>query len=359
MNIQQKLMRPNQRVKHILLIYPSKYGRTYWLAGRYPFEYLKRNKKIISFVEKRPYQVTSMDIKKADIIYCIRCACMHTKRICMQARRMGKAMVYFVDDNFFIKPNEVTARMQVNVNHARSLLSKVDATIVCSKTLYETVKAYCHNVLLLTAYQQFSVDMQSTTDMSTNQQVTIGHMGSLYREMHFEFVTPAIQQIINKYGERVRFEFIGFRPKGLAGNQNVTFFNYITDYKKFQKFFVSRHWDIGLAPLKDTLFARSKTNNKFREFSAIKVSGIYSDISCYNEWVEHKVTGYIADNKVASWYHAMEELILDEALRKHIATNAYTFARENFSFHRYCKQMMDIFNEVYRCKSKNQNIFRI
>ena len=348
MNHKKKLLRCSTGVKKVLLIYPAKFVTTYWTAGKLPLEYLKADKKIVSYKEILPYHVIDADMYDVDIIYCLRWADRITKQIYEVAKEMGKPFVYFVDDNFFIIPEDATLQKVKEVEAARAFLAKVDVAVVSTQALYETVKKYNDNVILLKPYQKCVDNLMRKTSAVKNDCIVIGHMSSIYRDIHFEFVLPAIKRIIREFGDKVRFEFIGYKPKELEGYDHVTFFDFLIDYDKFQEFFVSRHWDIGLAPLKDIPFARSKSNAKFREFGAFKVCGIYSNICCYSECVEHKVSGYIVENTPEAWYLAMRKLILDEKLRKRIKKNAYKYVARNHSMKVFCRELMNIFEDTYQ-----------
>lgn len=92
-----------------------------------------------------------------------------------------------------------------------------------------------------------------------------------------------------------------------------------------------RNWDIGLAPLLDTVYNRCKTDNKFREYGACGIAGIYSAIPPYTASVQHEITGLLTENTEDAWYHALKRLILEEVLRKSIAGNARKWISKNNS----------------------------
>jgi len=79
------------------------------------------------------------------------------------------------------------------------------------------------------------------------------------------------------------------------------------------------------------VFYRSKTNNKFREYGASGIAGIYSNNDVYSRCVENEVSGLLVANNADNWYDAIERMIEDEALRTRIQQRARQYVREHYS----------------------------
>ena len=79
------------------------------------------------------------------------------------------------------------------------------------------------------------------------------------------------------------------------------------------------------------MFYRSKTNNKFREYGASGIAGIYSHNDVYSQCVEHEVSGLLVANDADSWHDAIERLIEDEALRTRIQRQAWRYVHEHYA----------------------------
>ena len=72
--------------------------------------------------------------------------------------------------------------------------------------------------------------------------------------------------------------------------------------------------DIGLCPLVDSEFNRSKSCNKFYEYATVGAATIASNVIPYNTEV-----CYLAENAFDDWYKKLEILIIDAELRKSLA----------------------------------------
>ncbi len=97
----------------------------------------------------------------------------------------------------------------------------------------------------------------------------------------------------------------------------------LPDYERFLREFYLQGFDIGLAPLPDTLFHRSKNNTKFRDYGACRVAGVYSDVDIYSCCVKDGQTGILVPNTTDGWFRGISKLIDDQALTKRIQDEAY------------------------------------
>jgi hypothetical protein len=138
-------------------------------------------------------------------------------------------------------------------------------------------------------------------------------------------------RILEEYQENVECHFLGYNPPEFHKYQNVFFQPLTFDYETYLRTFSSAGYDIGLAPLLNDVFHRSKTNNKFREYGASHIAGIYSNVDVYSSCVTHGDTGLLVENTPGAWYEAISTLIQNDNLRLKIKERAYNFVRENYS----------------------------
>jgi glycosyltransferase involved in cell wall biosynthesis len=111
----------------------------------------------------------------------------------------------------------------------------------------------------------------------------------------------------------VRMRFLGTaHPEGLPLDRGrVDFRDWTTDisehYRRISRF------DVTLAPLKDTVFNRSKSALRVIESLGLGVPVIASDVPAYRAWVEQGVTGYLVRTS-EGWRESML-MLTDPALR--------------------------------------------
>jgi hypothetical protein len=132
-----------------------------------------------------------------------------------------------------------------------------------------------------------------------------------------------MKRILADYAGRVELTIWGCQSGELAGYPGVKFAPLIPDYDRFLREFSAAQFDIGLAPLEDTPFHRSKTNTKFRDYGACGVAGVYSNVPVYSDCVVHKKTGILVNNSADEWYQGIADLIDDRISRSAIQKSAY------------------------------------
>ena len=125
---------------------------------------------------------------------------------------------------------------------------------------------------------------------------------------------PALRRLMEEEGSRIEAHFWGPRPP--AELPGVRHHALVHDYDRFLRCFSAAGFDIGLAPLADDLFHRSKTNTKFREYGACSIAGVYSNVEVYAHCVRHGETGLLVANDAEAWYRALRQLVGDAPLRQ-------------------------------------------
>jgi glycosyltransferase involved in cell wall biosynthesis len=114
----------------------------------------------------------------------------------------------------------------------------------------------------------------------------------------------------------VEFEIIGAKDDAIPPHPRIRRFSYRPSYHEYIAFQRSRTWDFGLAPLGGAASNLYKTDNKYREYAAQGVPGIYQEAAPYAR-VRDGETGLIAGGR-RTWREAMEILIGDPELRGRI-----------------------------------------
>ena len=251
----------------------------------------------------------------------------------------GCPFIYDLDDNLFEVPlDSVDGQYYSDPERAeliRRYLRSADLVRVYSKTLVELVKPLNPKVQEMVPPLDWRL-YQSQTRESRDGPVRIVYATSRRDDYLFTVFDEALVQILDKYSDRVEVYFWGFHPPSYSQRANVHFLDFTYNYEQYARQLSSMGFDIGLAPLLDDRFHRSKTNTKFREYGACGIAGIYSDVEVYARWVEDHKTGLLVPNTPQAWFAALETLITDSALRQTIGQAArekvrQTFSTENFA----------------------------
>jgi len=240
--------------------------------------------------------------------------------------------VYYLDDNFWeLDPStELGGYYRSNVTQLRleRIIGGAETVLVSTEALKGYLARFGDKVHQVDAFFDFSLLPELPPQPDNGGVVRGGFAGSIHRAVDLVEIMPDLLAVLD---ERTQFEFeiIGVDPGMLPAHPRIRYFPYLDSYERYIEFQVERQWDFGLAPLSDASANRYKTNNKYREYSAQGIPGIYSDALPYAEIVDLK-TGLIA-GRDRTWREAIELYIDSAELRTAVRENARRDGEERFS----------------------------
>lgn len=248
--------------------------------------------------------------------------------------------MYDLDDNLFAIPASTPLGQYANrsdvIETLKAYLCGAALVRVYSPALREVIAPLNANTLLV----QPPIDWGALDGLTRKQSRGLKMVYPTSRgsaDDLAEIFIPAIQQIVKDYPRGVEIYFLGAPvPRELKAFRQVKHWKFDLDYEQYLRRFYREGFDIGLAPLKDDLFHQCKTNNKYREFAACGIAGIYSKTTLYQQSVRHMQTGLLVENTAAAWHQAIRTLIENPELRRSIQASALqdaqsTYPREAFA----------------------------
>jgi glycosyltransferase involved in cell wall biosynthesis len=294
-----------------------------------PLEILKA-KSAVSFTVIREKDALIRDVMAHDLVLFFRNWSPSTLKLLHFARLSGKPVVYAVDDNFFeLSSSEIGPMKEAELNAYSGYITNSDLVMVYSNLMVERVRPLNEKVIKTAPGGiDFSV-FEGLNRPPRQETIKIIYATSRYKnDILSGLFLPALKKILLEYRGLVEIDLWGYMPEGLEDIPGVNHVEKM-EYGRYMKRLYSGGFDIGLAPLKDDLFHRSKTNTKFRDYGACGIAGIYSDVDVYSD-VEDGKTGLLVENNDSAWYGAMKRLIEDVNLRDSIKSNAYGYVRKNY-----------------------------
>jgi glycosyltransferase involved in cell wall biosynthesis len=152
-------------------------------------------------------------------------------------------------------------------------------------------------------------------------------MGTSMRDRDFALIEPALRRLKAEYGDRIIIDILGMTRRGElppelnrigpsthAARSYPGFVNWLTTTRP--------RWHIGLAPLLDTSFNRSKSPIKAMDYAAIGLSVLASDTPAYRGSIADGPAGQLVANDHRSWHAALDWLIRNQNLRERAAVQA-------------------------------------
>ncbi|ACX63749.1 glycosyltransferase [Paenibacillus sp. Y412MC10] len=318
-----------------VLIVGSEKIASYKIGIEQPLRHLEKMG-VCDFDVRSDDEMDRSRLAEADIVLFFRTVQPEAYKYLEMAREMGKRTVYVIDDHFIaMSPGSDMGRYYHDSSRRKTyvkFLKNAQTVKVASSFFAKHLETHFSPQKIV--YFPGSVDFSVISGLKKNRKeegkVVIGYEGGK-KQVAFEPVIGALHKIIGKYGDKLRIEFCGYVPEELREKPQVFTESYDENYKNFLKRLYRSNWDIGLAPLERTLLHDCKSNNKFREYSACRIPGIYSSSPAYEEWVAGKENGLIVSGESDDWYEAMVQLIEQPELRQSIAEHAEQVAWANFS----------------------------
>ena len=271
-----------------------------------------------------------------DIVVCTRNSLGDELPFLLKIRQLNIPYIYDCDDNFLRlqtvnDPSVSYLRWPGSMETVKAYMRYAYAVKVGSAQLAEDCKEYNPRCVL----QKYCFDMQILADLpepvKDDNNLLIGYGGSITHTFDIKIALTAIRQVMKEF-THISFICYGISIDGMEDlEQRVTCVPYTADYSAFQRDFASRGIDIAIAPLYDTLANRSKTNNKYREYGACGIAGIYSDMPVYRGCIQDGDNGLLCANTPEAWAAALRRLVVDKALRQHIARRAKEDVIQNYS----------------------------
>ncbi len=169
-------------------------------------------------------------------------------------------------------------------------------------------------------------------------------------------VAPMLRSVLEKYPDvtlclvnsalKTSCELLG-KPYPFEGLKNVHYADRSVAINRYASFAASFGFDIGIAPLIDCNFNRSKSNLRWLEYSALKIPTVATGISHFNQSIDSGETGFlIHGNNMNLWQNTLEMLINEPTIREHVGRNAYKRVKKDFNVQRNAPKYLRLLKKL-------------
>ena len=240
-----------------------------------------------------------------------------------KCEKYGIKLIYETDDDLLGVEKNSPSYEYVN-RVSKSIERFIDASDTITVTTPTLASKFDENKTIIIPNYYVDSVFEIKKDIKSEGKLKLGYYGTLTHSKDLFLLKNVILKLKEKYD--FDFEIIG----GFNADDDIDedWFNAIElppDNMNFEKFmsWLSKtiNWDIGLVPLEDSQFNQCKSELKFIELAILGLPGVYSDMCVYNTVVCDGVDGFLASSE-DEWFEKVENLILNEYLRRTIRKNA-------------------------------------
>ena len=249
-----------------------------------------------------------------------------------------KGVVYFMDDDLldiealFSIPFPYALRLWRKATSKRKYILSLSSKLLVS-TIYLADKYSSYNPLLLRPIASGELLIRSwhpnSYIESRSNSVRICYHGSWSHRDDMKWLAPLIAEIQRRCANTI-FEVIGESRVAqiFKGIPRIIVLPTMAwpDYLKHTQ---TVRQDIGLAPLRDTLFNRGRGPIKFFDYARAGAVGVYSAGPAFSDFVSHGVDGIVLENDPSLWVERIVELVNTPQLRQSMAEAAWLKVLDN------------------------------
>jgi glycosyltransferase involved in cell wall biosynthesis len=255
--------------------------------------------------------------------------------------RAKHRLVYETDDDIWsIDPTNFAAKFAHSpdvIDATEQAIAAAHLVTVSTEPLAEVLRRHHDNVVVLPNHIDAAL---LDIERPRRDRLTIGWAGGDSHLRDIAMIAPTLRRFFGR-------------------NPTMDFHTIGSDYRSAMKF-PGRHtewdrdiwtyyrtidFDIGLAPLVDSVFNWSKSAIKIIEYGALGIPCIASDIGPYRDYVVHGETGFLVRHP-HEWGKRLYELSSDAAMREEMGANAKARAAQQ-TIQSGWTQWMDAYRSLF------------
>jgi len=245
-----------------------------------------------------------------------------------QLKSRNTLILYDFDDAIYINQ-----RKPQNKAKTATMIKNADEVIVST----EYLKEFCvenHKIPVIIP-SPVEADRILPSVKSADHVPTIGWIGSAWTTGFLDIVEIPLKRLAKSHSFR-------FLTVGSKSDYHIEGINHVSKPWSFNEENERiGEMDIGIMPLPDTDFARSKGGYKLIQYMSGGIPCIASPVGINSSMIRQGINGYLASSE-DQWFESLEKLINDPALRSELGRNGRKDAIELYSREVCFEKLMNV-----------------
>lgn len=279
-------------------------------------------------------EVTRAHVLDADCVHFIRNSDPTASAVYRMVVHLGVPYIFELDDNLLAIPGESPVAKYHQSPAVKGaleyLLTHAHLVRAYSPVLREVTAAYNPASVFVVPAIDWSLMPSALPPVSHRPFRIVYPTSRVSDDPFYAQFWPDVRRLMDEAPGEVEMHFFGFVPPEAAGLPGVVYHPQMK-YTDFMAAFTSGGYALGLAPMLTDHFYQCKTNNKFREFAAAGIVGVYLDTPLYAQSVTHGVNGFLIDGSPGSWYPVLRAAFDHPDALEVVRQAARTYAEAHYS----------------------------
>ena len=263
----------------------------------------------------------------------------------------GIPFIYDFDDaiwNIDVSPANRKFRWLKNPSKTSEIIRFAKIVVAGNEYLANYARNFNPNTVIIPT----TVDTDrfvKTRSEENNNKVIIGWSGSNTTIVHLKTILPVLNNIKDKYKDKVDFKVIGdenfYSQSPEIKGEKWTSADEVAKMNDF---------DIGIMPLPDNEWTKGKCGLKGLTYMACEIPSVFSPVGVNNEIIQHSVNGFLASSE-DEWINVLSMLIESPELREKVGKAGRQTVIEKYSVEANKHKYLECFESVLKNHAKENH----
>jgi glycosyltransferase involved in cell wall biosynthesis len=284
-------------------------------------------------------------------------------------KMLAKPLIMDLDDNLWEVREDQPAYKSYKAEQQRSFMAAAvtmaDAIFCSTVPLKETCERYNKNVFNVEIPTYVLPNCNDIKDFKESsgksEEFLIGWQGSTTHNADLKLVLPILDKLMQKYPQ-VYVQLLGgieesslkelFKDWSSTSLDRLSVLGGTDSWKGYPELLAQQKWNLGIAPLVDEPFNRSKSHIKWMEYATQMIPCIASDVYPYNTpiqltgTIEHGKTGWLC--KPDEWEKTLVNLIENPQVLPMVGQAAHDKVLEKWQWKDHIHKWHEAIEEVIK-----------